>query len=81
MRKLEFPLNMCMSKQEHDKASIELVSALLRLAPGRYTTEKGRWVWVAGRLASMIIRWSRLDMAVRQEVEGILRDSRRRGSD
>jgi hypothetical protein len=72
---------MCMSKREHDQDSIALVSALLRLAPGRYTTEKGRWVWVCGKLASMIIRWSRLDMAVRQEVEAIQRDSRRRGSD
>ena len=70
---------MCMSKREHDQDSIALVSALLRLAPGRYTTEKGRWVWVAGRLASMIIRWSRLDMTVRQEVEAIKRDSARRG--
>jgi hypothetical protein len=68
-----------MSKQEHNKDSIELVSALLQLAPRRYTTEKGRWVWVAGKLASMIIRWSRTDMAVRQEVEAIVRDSRRRG--
>ena len=68
-----------MSKQEHNRDSIELVSALLRLAPRRYTTEKGRWVWVAGRLASMIIRWSRTDMSVRQEVEGIIRESGRRG--
>ena len=72
---------MCMSKQEHERASIELVSALLRLAPGRYTSERGRWVWVAGRLASMVTRWSRLDVTVRQEVEGILRDSARRGSE
>jgi len=70
-----------MSKQEHERASIELVSALLRLAPRRYTSERGRWVWVAGRLASMITRWSRLDMAVRQEVEAIKRESRRRGSE
>jgi hypothetical protein len=68
-----------MSQEEHRRASIELVSALLRLAPGRYTTEKGRWVWVAGKLASMIIRWSRMDMSVRQEVEAIKRESRRRG--
>jgi len=81
VRKHTFPVNMCMSKREHDQDSIALVSALLRLAPSRYTTEKGRWVWVCGRLASMIIRWSRLDMTVRQEVEGILRDSRRRGSE
>ena len=72
---------MCMSKREHDQDSIALVTALLRLAPGRYTTEKGRWVWVAGKLASMIIRWSRLDMSVRQEVQGIIRDSARRGTD
>ena len=70
---------MCMSKQEHNRDSIELVSALLQLAPRRYTTEKGRWVWVCGKLARMIIRWSRTDMAVRQEVEAIQRDSRRRG--
>ena len=68
-----------MSQEEHRRASIELVSALLRLAPGRYTTEKGRWVWVTGKLASMIIRWSRMDMSVRQEVEAIKRESRRRG--
>ena len=70
-----------MSKQEHDRASIELVSALLRLAPGRYTTEKGRWVWVAGRLASMVIRWSRMDVSVRQEVKGIIRHSEQQGRD
>jgi hypothetical protein len=70
-----------MSKQEHERASIELVSALLRLAPGRYTTEKGRWVWVAGKLASMVTRWSRMDVSVRQEVEAIKRESRRRGSE
>jgi hypothetical protein len=68
-----------MSKREHDQDSIALVTALLRLAPGRYTTEKGRWVWVCGKLASMIIRWSRMDMTVRQEVQGIIRESRRRG--
>jgi hypothetical protein len=68
-----------MSKREHDQDSIALVTALLRLAPRRYTTEKGRWVWVTGKLASMIIRWSRMDMSVRQEVEAIKRESRRRG--
>jgi len=66
-----------MSQEEHRRASIELVSALLRMAPGRYTTDKGRWVWVAGKLASMIIRWSRMDMSVRQEVQGIIKHSRR----
>jgi len=72
---------MCMSKSQHDQDSTALVSALLRLAPSRYTSERGRWVWVAGRLASMVTRWSRLDVTVRQEVEGILRDSARRGSE
>lgn len=70
-----------MSKQEHDKDSIELVTALLKQSPDRYTTDKGRWVWVAGRLASMITRWSRMDISVREEVEAIKEHSKNKGRD
>lgn len=66
-----------MSAEQHRKDSKELVEALLRSVPPRYTTSYGRWVWVAGKLAGMIIRWSRMDMTVRQEVRAIIERSKR----
>jgi hypothetical protein len=66
-----------MSAEQHRRDTIELVEALLRKVPPKYTSERGRWVWVAGRLAGMIIRWSRMDMSIRQEVKGIIRASKR----
>ena len=67
-----------MSAEQHRKDTIELIEALLRSVPPRYTTSYGRWVWVAGKLAGMIIRWSRMDMTIRQEVRGIVKRSRER---
>ena len=69
---------MYMSAEQHRKDTIELIEALLRSVPKRYTSSYGRWVWVAGKLAGMIIRWSRLDMTIRQEVRGIVKRSRER---
>jgi hypothetical protein len=66
-----------MSAEQHRRDTIELVEALLRKVPPKYTSERGRWVWVAGRLAGMIIRWSRMDMSIRQEVKNVIRSSRR----
>jgi hypothetical protein len=66
-----------MSAEQHRRDTIELVEALLRKVPPKYTSERGRWVWVAGRLAGMIIRWSRMDMSIRQEVKGVIRASKR----
>ena len=66
-----------MSAEQHRKDTIELVEALLRSVPKRYTSSYGRWVWVAGKLAGMIIRWSRLDMTIRQEVRAIIERSKR----
>lgn len=72
---------MCMSAEDHRK-TIELVTALLHSVPPRYTSNYGRWVWVAGKLAGMIIRWARMDMAIRQEVKNIVKASKRKqGSD
>ena len=65
-----------MSAEQHRQDSKELVEALLDSVPPRYTTSYGRWVWVAGKLAGMIIRWSRMDMTIRQEVRGIIRSSK-----
>lgn len=67
-----------MSREQHTRDTIELIEALLRSTPDHYTTSYGRWIWVAGRLAGMIIRWSRMDMSVRQEVQGIVEQSRRK---
>lgn len=66
-----------MSREEHRRETIELVEALLRSVPPRYTGQYGRWVWVTGKLASMIIRWSRMDMTIRQEVRAIIRSSKK----
>jgi len=68
---------MYMSAEQHRRDTIELVEALLRKVPPRYTGQYGRWVWVAGKLAGMIIRWSRMDMTIRQEVRGVIRASKR----
>ncbi len=68
---------MYMSAEQHRRDTIELVEALLRKVPPRYTGQYGRWVWVTGKLASMIIRWSRMDMTIRQEVRGIIRASKK----
>jgi hypothetical protein len=68
---------MYMSREEHRRETIELVTALLRSVPPHYTGQYGRWVWVTGKLAGMIIRWSRMDMTIRQEVRGIVRASKR----
>jgi hypothetical protein len=68
-----------MSTEEDRRQSVELVSALLRLAPQHLTTASGRWIWVAGRLASMIIRWGRMDWSIRQEVQGIIEHSKKTG--
>lgn len=65
-----------MSNQKHREDTIELVSALLRIVPDKYTSDYGRWVWVAGRLASMIIRWSRMDIGIRQEIRAIVEHSK-----
>ena len=65
-----------MTSEQHRRDSRELVEALLAQVPQRYTTSYGRWVWVAGRLAGMIIRWSRMDMSVRQEVRAIIAQSK-----
>lgn len=71
---------MYMSREEHRKDTLELVEALLRSVPPRFTSSYGRWIWVTGKLASMIIRWSRLDMTIRQEVRAIIRASKKNGS-
>jgi len=68
-----------MSSNEDRERSIELVRALLSSAPQHLTTSSGRWIWVTGRLAAMVIRWSRMDMSIRQEVRGIIEKSRRGG--
>ena len=70
-----------MSTPEDHRRSQELVEALLRSVPPRYTTNYGRWVWVAGRLAGMIIRWARMDIAIRQEVRAVIERSKRQGRD
>ena len=67
-----------MSQEHHRRDSLELITALLRLAPHRYTTERGRWVWVAGKLAGMIIRWARMDMSIRSEIKSIIEQSKTR---
>ena len=69
---------MYMSAEQHRRDTIELVEALLKTVPPRYTSSYGRWVWVAGKLAGMIIRWSRMDMTIRQEVKGIVKKSKER---
>lgn len=66
-----------MSQENHRRDSLELITALLRLAPRRYTSERGRWVWVSGRLASMIIRWARMDISIRQEIKSIIEQSKK----
>lgn len=65
-----------MSTEEDRRQSVELVSALLRLAPQHLTTATGRWIWVAGKLAAMIIRWGRMDWSIRQEVEALIEKSK-----
>ena len=72
-------VNTCMSSNEDRERSIELVRALLSQAPQHLTTASGRWIWVTGKLAAMVIRWSRMDMSIRQEVRGIIEKSRRGG--
>ena len=67
-----------MSSEQHRKDTIELIEALLRSVPKHYTNNYGRWVWVAGKLAGMIIRWSRMDIGIRQEVRGIVEHSKQR---
>lgn len=67
-----------MSSEKHREDTIELVKALLRMVPARYSSNYGRWVWVAGKLAGMIIRWSRMDIGIRQEVRAIVEHSKQK---
>ena len=65
-----------MSKQEHNEDTRALIEALLASAPQRLTTSPGRWIWVAGKLAAMIIRWGRMDWSIRQEVQALIEKSK-----
>ena len=67
-----------MRREDHYQATMDLITSLIARAPQQYTTEKGRWVWAAGRLASMLVKASHNDSELKRELTAIKQQASQR---